>query len=142
MLDSPHQTFDLPDLAADSIAEAGLMMMGVDERRLLAMLGAAKLTGEPGSMLLLIDHAWHQGALHIPFDKALADGKELWAMHRPLLVAADDGRPRSGAPREAWAVAYSTAVRALGEHIAPTVLACLAAAWFRREAIDQVADEH
>ncbi|MER6712272.1 MULTISPECIES: DUF6187 family protein [unclassified Streptomyces] len=138
MLEQPYTTFDLPALDADPVAEAGVVLMGLDARRLLAVLGTAALTAHPGRALLLVDEAWHQGAVRVPFEQAVAAGAAQWHEHRAALAAADDGVPRSGAPREAWARAHATAVRALGEGGAPTVLACLAVAWFRREELDEV----
>jgi Family of unknown function (DUF6187) len=137
MLEQPHTTFDLPALDADPVSETGMILMGLDARRLLAVLGTAALTAEPGTVLLLVDEAWHQGAVRIPFDSALTAGATRWREHRAALAEADDGTPRSGAPREAWARLYATAVRALGERVPPTVLACLAVGWFRREEIDK-----
>lgn len=137
MLEQPYTTFDLPALDADPVAEAGVVLMGLDAHRLLAVLGTAALTAQPGSALLLVDEAWHQGAVRIPFDEAVAAGAAQWREHRAALAEADDGVPRSGAPREAWTSVHGTAVRALGEHMAPTMLACLAVAWFRREELDE-----
>ncbi len=142
MPEHSHVTFDLPVLDADPVSEAGVILMGLDARRLLAVLGTAALTAEPGSVLLLVDQAWHQGAVRIPFDVAVAAGASQWREHRPALAAADHGAPRSGAPREAWASEYATAVRALGDRVVPTILACLAAGWFRREELDEVTREH
>lgn len=141
MLEQPYATLDLPDLDADPLSEAGLVLMGLDTRRLLAVLGTAAQTAQPGTALLLVDEAWHQGAVRIPFDVAVAAGKAQWREHRAALAAADDGVPRSGAPRESWARAYRTTVRALDRHVAPTVLACLAVGWFRREELDEVTRE-
>jgi hypothetical protein len=138
MLEHPHATFDLPALDADPVSEAGLILMGLDAKRQLAVLGTAALTAEPGAVLLLVDEAWHQGAVRIPFDVAVAAGAARWREHRSALAAADDGVPRSGAPREALASAYATAVRALGDRVVPTILSCLAVGWFRREELDEV----
>ncbi|WP_327710102.1 DUF6187 family protein [Streptomyces sp. NBC_00464] len=139
MLEQPYTTFDLPDQGADPVEEAGLILMGLDSRRILAVLGTASLTEQPGTAMLLVDKAWHRGGVHISFEEAVATGAAHWREHRAALAAADDGTPRSGAPREAWARAHSTVVRALGERMAPTVRACLAVAWFRREELDEVA---
>ncbi|WP_433546048.1 DUF6187 family protein [Streptomyces sp. CA-294286] len=138
MLEQPYTVFDLPDQDADPVEEAGLILMGLDARRILAVLGTAVLTQQPGPAVLLVDKAWHQGAVRIPFDEAVNTGATHWREQRAALAQADDGVPRSGAPREAWARAHGTVVRALGEHMAPTVRACLAVAWFRREEFDEV----
>ncbi|MFG1796483.1 DUF6187 family protein [Nocardia sp. NPDC049149] len=138
MLEQPNVTFDLPELDADPVSEAGVVLMGLDARRLLAVLGTATLTAQPCTAVLLVDKAWHQGVVHIPFDEAVAAGAAQWRKHRAALAAADDGVPRSGGPREAWVRMYGTAVRALGERMAPTELTCLAVGWYRREELDEV----
>jgi len=141
MLEHSELASALPALDADPLSESGVILMGLDARRLLAVLGVATLTAHPSSALLLVDEAAHQGAACIPFDAAVKAGAGQWRMHRPALIAADDGKPRSGAPREAWASAYAHVVWTLDRHAAPTILACLAAAWFRREEINEVVDE-
>ncbi|MEU3051536.1 DUF6187 family protein, partial [Streptomyces sp. NPDC006984] len=134
-----YTVFDLPNQDADPVEEAGLILMGLDARRILAVLGTAVLTQQPGTAVLLVDKAWHQGAVRIPFDQAVATGAAQWREQRTALADADEGVPRSGAPREAWARAHGVVTRALGERMAPTVGACLAVAWFRREEFDEVA---
>ncbi|MFV2084759.1 DUF6187 family protein [Micromonospora sp. LOL_021] len=134
-------TFDLPDTDADLVAEAGLVLMGLDAQRLLAVLGTAAITAHPGASLLAVDTAWHQGDVRLPFPTVVAAGVAQWRRYRRALAAADDGVPRSGAPREAWARTHATALDALGTATADTTSAALAVCWFRREEIDGFCDD-
>ncbi|WP_433320058.1 DUF6187 family protein [Micromonospora chersina] len=130
--------FDLPYLDADPVSESGLILMGMDAERILAILGLAALTADPGSAVLVIDAAWHDGEIRISFPAAVAAGVREWRRHRPALAAADGDQFRSGSPREAWASAYQVAQGAVAATAGTTVTACLAACWFRREEIDGV----
>ncbi|MDZ5444410.1 DUF6187 family protein [Micromonospora sp. 4G57] len=130
--------FDLPYLDADPISEAGLILLGLDAERILAMLGFATLTADPGAAVLVVDSALHNGEFRISFSAAVAAGGAEWRRHRPAFAAADGNRFRSGSPREAWAAMYDVARAAVAENTSSTTVACLAACWFRREEIDQV----
>lgn len=130
--------FDLPYLDADRISEAGLILMGLDAERVLAVLGTATLVTDLGAALLAVDAAWHAGEIRVPLATAVRIGAEQWRQHRPALARHDDGRPRSGAPREAWASAHAVATAVLPAATGPTVAACVAVCWFRREEFDEV----
>ncbi|MFJ2087087.1 DUF6187 family protein [Micromonospora chokoriensis] len=130
--------FDLPYLDADQVAEAGLILMGMDAERLLAILGLAGLTADPGSAVLAVDSLWHDGEIRMSFAEAMAAGARQWRRYRPALAAEDGGRFRSGGPREAWASSYEVAGAVVAGAAGPTVTACLAACWFRHEEIDEV----
>lgn len=129
--------FDLPYRDADPIAESGLILMGMDADRLLAILGLAGLTADPGSAVLAVDRFWHAGEIRMSFAEAVAAGAAQWRRYRDALAAEAGGRFRSGGPREAWASSYQVAGVVAGP-AGPTVTACLAACWFRHEEMDEV----
>jgi hypothetical protein len=126
--------FSLPAIDDPASTEAGVIILGLEVRQLLAGLGFAALADDPAAITLLAEQARHAGEARIAMDDLLAAGVRRWHAEREALG------PLAGhlaSPRRAWAQAYR-AVEA--RHRAAAMAAYLTACWLRRAEVDSYAD--
>ncbi|QFU93279.1 DUF6187 family protein [Amycolatopsis sp. YIM 10] len=137
-MSSPRDTlFSLPAVDGSASAEVGVILMGLDARRLLAGLGLASLFDDPGQVTLAVDHARHDAPLRFSLDALVAAGTTRWLAARDALASAGGPAPDSASLRLAW----EQTLRLLGDcdldPAGPSTVAYLAACWLRREEIDR-----
>lgn len=133
--------FSLPAIDESPLTEAGIVLMGLDARRLLAGLAMARSAQDPALVALAVDEAQHGVAGHIPFNELVDAGSRRWQEARTALVGANRQVLPSASLRQAWAQALHLLTAAeLGE-TGPATDAYLAACWLRRDEVDRCADE-
>ena len=128
--------FTLPMVDGSALAEAGVVLMGLDAERLLAGLGLAASDEDAGQVALRVDESRHAVAGCAPFEVLVDAGARRWHAARAALAAANRGRPASASLRQAWDGALAGVARYEQQ---PAVRAFLAACWLRREDVDRCA---
>ncbi|GAB2755223.1 DUF6187 family protein [Amycolatopsis magusensis] len=137
-MSSPHDTrFSLPSVDGSASAEVGVILMGLDARRLLAGLGLASLFDDPGQVTLAVDHARHDAPLQFSFDGLVATGTTRWLAARDTLSAAGGPAPDAASLRLAWEQTLRLLDNCDLDDAGPATVAYLAACWLRREEIDR-----
>ncbi|MFE6617062.1 DUF6187 family protein [Amycolatopsis sp. NPDC057786] len=128
--------FTLPSIDDAPSTEAGVILLGLDARRLLAGVGLARLADEPALVALAVDQARH-GALDLGTEALVEAGILRWRAVRPLIEAGPE-MASAGSLRREWEHATAR-VTATVTGLGPASVSCLAACWLRRDDIDDAA---
>ncbi|HJP72856.1 MAG TPA: DUF6187 family protein [Pseudonocardiaceae bacterium] len=136
MSELPDTLFALPGVDDPASTEVGIILLGLDARRLVAGLGLAGLADDPALVTLAVDRLRHGALRELSEESLVESGLARWRRVRPGLEAAGP-IGASGALRVTWGRAerlVATAVEGLG----PASVAYLTACWLRRDDIDAV----
>ncbi|AXB47427.1 DUF6187 family protein [Amycolatopsis albispora] len=140
-MSSTHDTrFTLPAVDGPASTETGVILMGLDARRLLAGLGLASLFDDPGQVTLAVDHARHDAPLQFSLDALVAAGATRWLAARDALAAAGGPPADFASLRLAWEQTLRLLAGCDLGDAGPATVAYLAACWLRREEIDRHSD--
>jgi hypothetical protein len=133
--------FSLPAIDESPLTEAGVVLMGLDARRLLAGLGMAISADDPALVALAVDEAQHGVAGHSPFDALVEAGAQRWHGARDAVAAASREAAPSASLRQGWARTLRAVTACDVGGTGTATRAYLAACWLRREDVDRCADE-
>jgi hypothetical protein len=132
----PDTVFALPGVDDPAGTEVGIILLGLDARRLVAGLGLAGLADDPALVTLAVDQLRHGALLDLGEDSLVESGLARWRRVRPVLGAAG-AVVASGALRVTWARAEQLVVGAV-DGLGPASVAYLTACWLRRDDIDAI----
>jgi hypothetical protein len=127
--------FALPPIDDPGSTEVGVILLGLDARRLLAGVGFARIADDPALVTQVVDLARHEVA-GLGFPDLVAAGCARWLVVRELVESRAE---TSASPRRAWAEATERVAAAVPE-AGPASVAYLTACSLRRGEVDQVAD--
>jgi hypothetical protein len=133
--------FDMPFVDDPPSTEVGVMLLGLDVRRLLAGLGLAALTDDPAAVALSVDHVRHGAPLRLDTQTLVAAGRSRWLAARAAIDEAARDLPGQASPRQAWPGAERAVGTVDPAATGPAVRAYLTACWLRGEEIDRVVEE-
>ncbi|MFG1645302.1 DUF6187 family protein [Amycolatopsis sp. NPDC049252] len=131
----PDTRFTLPPIDDPPSTEVGIILLGLDARRLLAGLGFARIADDPALVTQAVDLARHEVA-GLGFADLVAAGRARWRAVRDLVESRAE---TSASPRRAWAEAAERVTAAVPE-AGPASVAYLTACSLRRGEVDRVAD--
>lgn len=132
----PDTLFALPGVDDPASTEVGVILLGLDARRLVAGLGLAGLADDPALVTLAVDQLRHGAMRDLGEDSLVESGLERWRRLRPVLGAAGPV-VTSGALRVTWARTERLVTGAV-DGLGPASVAYLTACWLRREDVDAV----
>lgn len=131
----------MPFVDDPASTELGVMLLGLDVRRLLAGLGFAALTDDPAVVALSVDHVRHGAPLRLDTETLVAAGRERWRSVRAALAEATRGLPSQASPRQAWPAAERAVGTVDPAASGPAVRAYLTACWLRADEMDRVGED-
>jgi hypothetical protein len=133
---TPFDTrFSLPACDDPPSTEAGVVVLGLSARQLLAGLGLATLADDPGAVAIAIDEISHRGSASLTAGHLVAIGLDRWRSARPALEALGAQDRRAASLRRAWEDAFAALSQSDIGATGPAAAVFLTACWLRAQEI-------
>ena len=136
MSELPDTLFALPGVGDPASTEVGVILLGLDARRLVAGLGLAGLADDPALVTLAVDRLRHGALRELSEESLVESGLARWRRVRPVLEAAGPVAG-SGGLRVTWARTERLVTGAV-DGLGRASVAYLTACWLRRDDIDAI----
>lgn len=120
-----------PSIDDDPLTEIGVILMGLDDQRLLAGLGIAESVDEPSIATLLVDQARHGVLESASLSDLVERGSDRWRVVRPTLMKSRGEAMISGALRQVWTEAFRVVAECEVDWTNTTEVTYLTACWLR-----------